>query len=295
ASSRGNQDTAQIVDSLERMNVNMLFAIGGDGTLRGAQDVHDEITSRGDRIAVVGIPKTIDNDLCCIEKSFGFETAFSKACEAIRSANTEALGAPNGIGLVKLMGRHSGYITASAAVATGDANIVLIPEIAFALDGDNGLLAYLHRRLERRKHAVILAAEGAGQDLIESFTHEHQVERDASGNVRLLDIGLFLKQKISDYFRRVNMEINLKYIDPSYMIRSIPANASDSVYCAQLAHHAVHAAMAGKTGMVVGRWNNTFTHVPIKMVVSRRNTLDPRSQLWLDVLESTGQPERFGG
>ncbi|MFH1538965.1 MAG: ATP-dependent 6-phosphofructokinase [bacterium] len=293
SSSRGEQDTGEIVDALERMNVSILFAIGGDGTMRGAQDIFQEIKTRGLKISVVGIPKTIDNDLCFIEKSFGFETAFSKACEAIQSANTEALGAPNGIGLVKLMGRHSGYIAANAAIAVGDVNIVLIPEVPFELDGERGLLAYLKKRLETRKHAVILVAEGAGQDEILKIRGEKNVERDASGNVRLLDVGLFLKEQINNYFKSIGMEINLKYIDPSYIIRSVPAIPADSIYCAQLAHNAVHAAMAGKTGLVVGSWNNTFIHVPISMVIRRRNTIQPDSQLWLDVLETTGQPRSF--
>lgn len=293
SSSRGEQDTGEIVDALERMNVSILFAIGGDGTMRGAQDIFQEITKRGLRISVIGIPKTIDNDLYFIEKSFGFETAFSKACEAIRSANTEALGGPNGIGLVKLMGRHSGYIAANAAIAVGDVNIVLIPEIPFELEGERGLLAYLKKRLGNRGHAVILVGEGAGQDLIVKTLGEKNVERDASGNVKLLDVGLFLEERINGHFKSAGVEINLKYIDPSYIIRSVPANPSDSMYCAQLAHSAVHAAMAGKTGMVVGRWNNTFTHVPIRMVIRRRNTIPPDSQLWLDVLETTGQPRSF--
>ena len=293
ASSRGDQEIGEIVDSLERMNISIFFALGGDGTMNGAEAIFQEVQRRGLKIAVVGIPKTIDNDLLFIEKSFGFETAFSEACESIQCAHTEAIGAPNGIGLVKLMGRHSGYITANAALATGDANIVLIPEVPFELDGPKGLLAHLKERLARRGHAVMLVAEGAGQDLIERYTQQHESECDASGNIRLQDVGLFLKEQINAYFNKIGTEVNLKYIDPSYIIRSVPANPSDSIYCTQLAHNAVHAAMAGKTGLAVGRWHNIFTHVPIKMVVLKRNTLSPKSQLWLDVLENTGQPDAF--
>lgn len=285
SSSRGEQDIGVMVDALERMNVNILFCIGGDGTLRGAHRLHEEITARRLKIAVVGLPKTIDNDMCYIEKTFGYETAFTVGIDAIRSAHSEAEGAPNGIGLVKLMGRHSGYLAASAALALNDANFVLVPEVGFDLEGPNGLLEALRARLSRRHHAVILAAEGAGQEFF------HSAERhDASGNVRLNDIGVFLKERINGYFRGIGMEVNLKYIDPSYIVRSTPANASDSIYCLLLAFNAVHAAMAGKTDMVVGKWNNVFTHVPIAAVVSRRNSISPDGTLWQSVLEVTGQP-----
>jgi 6-phosphofructokinase 1 len=285
SSSRGEQDIGVMVDALERMNINILFCIGGDGTLRGAHRIHEEITSRRLKISVIGLPKTIDNDMCYIEKTFGYETAFSVGIDAIRSAHSEAEGAPNGIGLVKLMGRHSGYLAASAALALNDANFVLVPEVPFDLDGPNGLLEVLRARLARRHHAVILVAEGAGQE----FFHAEQ-RHDASGNVRLNDIGIFLKSRINQYFRGIGMEANLKYIDPSYIVRSTPANASDSIYCLLLAFNAVHAAMAGKTDMVVGKWNNIFTHVPISPVVSRRNSISPDGTLWQSVLEVTGQP-----
>ena len=285
SSSRGQQDVGEMVDALERMNVNILFCIGGDGTLRGGHAIHEEITARGLKISVIGLPKTIDNDMCYIEKTFGYETAFTVGIGAIRSAHLEAQGAPNGIGLVKLMGRHSGYLAASAALALNDANFVLIPEVHFDLEGPNGLFEALHARLARRHHAVILIAEGAGQEFF------HAMERhDASGNVRLNDIGVFLKQEINAYFRKIGMEVNLKYIDPSYIVRSTPANASDSIYCTLLAFNAVHAAMAGKTDMVVGKWNNVFTHVPIPAVVIRRNSISPDGILWQNVLEVTGQP-----
>lgn len=288
ASSRGPQEPAEMVDSLVKRGVNILFTIGGDGTLRGANAIHEEIKKRGLDIAVVGIPKTIDNDLNCTEKTFGFETAFSEAVRALRCAHAEAEGAFNGIGLVKLMGRHSGYITANAALADGNANFALIPEVPFALEGPGGLLEALTARLERRKHALIVVAEGAGQELMAAENSEPG--RDASGNIKLMDVGVWLRDRISAHYKKSGMEFTLKYIDPSYIIRSVPASANDSMFCAQLARHAVHAAMAGKTGLAVGRWKGVFTHTPISAAVSRRNVIDPKGSLWLDVLESTGQP-----
>ena len=285
-SSRGPQDIEEVVDALERMGVGLFFTIGGDGTLRGAQAIYEEITRRGLKISVIGIPKTIDNDILLVEKTFGFETAFSIAIEAIRAAHIEAEGAPNGIGLVRLMGRHSGYIAATAALAEPDVNYVLIPELPFTLDGEKGLIPWLKQRLERRGHAVIVVAEGAGQDLLE----REEERRDESGNIRLGDIGLFLKRRIGEDLDRLGIRHAIKYIDPSYIIRSAPAYPNDSLFCSTLAQNAVHAGMSGRTGMVVSTWNNLFTHIPISEAVAGRKLIDPEGELWRTVLESTGQP-----
>ncbi|MFQ3619342.1 MAG: ATP-dependent 6-phosphofructokinase [Spirochaetales bacterium] len=285
-SSRGGGDrTEDIVDALERLNLNMLFVIGGDGTQKGAIRIANEVSSRGLKISVVGIPKTIDNDLSFIQKSFGFETAVSYAAKAVYAAHTEAHSAINGIGLVKLMGRESGFIAAATAIASHEANFVLIPEVPFDLEGPNGLLQHLKRRLIKRNHAVIIVAEGAGQDLVGSTQ-----ETDASGNKKLGDIGVLLRDRITKYFQQEGMEINLKYIDPSYIIRSAPADPEDSAYCSRLGSNAVHAAMAGKTKILISQVNNTFVHLPIEVAVSARNRVDPESSLWRDVIEATNQP-----
>ena len=281
-SSRGNQDVSEMVDTMDRMNLGMLFAVGGDGTLRGAQAIAEEIQRRGLKISVIGIPKTIDNDISYVERSFGFETAVSEAVESIDAAHTEAKGARNGIGLVKLMGRESGFIAVFASLARSDVNICLIPEVPFTMEK---LLANVRERLKSRGHAVIVVAEGAGQELL-GDTHE----RDASGNVKFKDIGLFLKDRINAYFKGIDMDATLKYIDPSYTIRSVPANAYDSAFCLLLGQSAVHAGMAGRTNMVVGYWMNTFTHVPIPLAVSARKKVDPDGWVWSSVLTSTGQP-----
>jgi 6-phosphofructokinase 1 len=271
-----------MVDTLDRMNVRILFAIGGDGTLRGAHALAEEIAERNLKISVIGIPKTIDNDISYLNKSFGFETAVGESRTAIYSAHAESSGARNGIGLVKLMGRESGLIAANASLANSDVNFCLVPESPFKLEP---FLEALKERLELRSHAVIVIAEGAGQELMTATN-----ELDASGNIRFQDIGLFLKDKINEYFNKENFEINLKYIDPSYTIRSMPANPHDSVFCLLLGHNAVHAGMAGRTDMLVGYWNGEYTHVPIPLAVSKQKRIDPRGRLWSSVLESTGQP-----
>ena len=282
----GGNRTEDIVDSLERMNLNILFTIGGDGTQRGAINLCNEIKKRGLKFSVVGIPKTIDNDFSFIQKSFGFETAVARACDAVASAHTEAHSTINGVGLVKLMGRESGFIASHTALAVHEANFVLIPEIPFDLEGEKGLLAQLKKRLLTSNHAVIIAAEGAGQDLLAG-----NCETDQSGNKRLSDIGFFLKQAITDYFSREKMEINLKYIDPSYMIRSSKPDPNDAFYCARLGSNAVHAALAGKTRVLISLVNNHYVHLPMEIAVAKRNFVNPEGSLWRDVLEATRQPE----
>jgi 6-phosphofructokinase 1 len=285
-SSRGDQDVEKMVDTLEILNINVLFCIGGDGTLRGAHAIYKEIEKRKLRISVAGIPKTIDNDIDLIQKSFGFETAFSIANDIIMSAHNEAHGAYNGIALVKLMGRDSGFIAASAALAVQEVNFVLIPEISFDLYGPKGFLKVLRKRLEERHHAVIVVAEGAGQD----FFDTENAERDASGNIKHKDIGTYLKEKIREEFNAKGFPHSIKYIDPSYIIRSAPANANDSKFSNLLAQNAVHAALAGKTDFVIGYWNYEFTLIPISMAVAKRKKIDIEGELWWNVVEATGQP-----
>jgi 6-phosphofructokinase 1 len=281
-SSRGPQDAAEMVDYLSELGVGILFAIGGDGTLRGAQKIGMEAARRGLTLGVIGVPKTIDNDISFVQRTFGFETAVSEARRATYAANAEAEAARNGIGLVKLMGRDSGFIAAYSALVNNQVNFCLVPEVPFTLEG---FLSALQQRLERRRHAVIVVAEGAGQDLMAASQ-----DRDASGNVKYADIGLFLRDTITGYFKRIGMEVTLKYIDPSYTIRSIPATAHDAGFCLLLGQSAVHAGLSGRTNMVVSFWNHQFTHVPISLAVSARKKIDPEDALWSSVVTSTGQP-----
>ena len=288
-SSRGPQSINDMMDGLDALGVDILFVIGGDGTLKGASALAGEIQRRNLRKCVIGVPKTIDNDIMYLDKSFGFETAFSEAVKAISCAHVEAICANNGIGLVKLMGRESGYIASYAALARQHVNFCLIPEVPFELKGARGFLEALRYRIALRKHAVIVVAEGAGQNLFEVGSKG----TDASGNRQLGDIGVFLKDEINHFFQSRSLSISLKYIDPSYAIRSVPAAAQDNVYCSILAQNAVHAGMAGKTNMLVGRWHDTFVHIPFNLVIGGRHKIDPEGDIWRSVLEATGQPARM--
>jgi 6-phosphofructokinase 1 len=289
-SSRGPVEAEVMVDYLFSLGVNILFCIGGDGTQRGAWKIHEEARRRGYPLAVIGVPKTIDNDIQFVWRTFGYLTAIEEARAVIDCAHNEARGAYNGIGLVKLMGRESGFIAAGATVASGEVNLTLAPEVPFQLQGEHGVLEWLRRRIETRRHAVLVVAEGAGQHLMK----RDAIEYDASGNVKFGDIGKFLKDCIEAYFRERGIPVSLKYIDPSYIIRSRPANCDDALLCEQLARHAAHAAMAGKSGIIIGNWFNVSTHVPIPIAVRNKKRIDPHSEVWTSVLAATGQPAYLG-
>ncbi|HWH71094.1 MAG TPA: ATP-dependent 6-phosphofructokinase [Candidatus Sulfotelmatobacter sp.] len=287
--SRGPVDTNIAVDNLIRRGINVLFTIGGDGTQRGGNDLFQEARRRGHPLAVVGVPKTIDNDVAFVSRTFGYLTAVEEAAKVLECAHIEAHSVQNGISIVKLMGREAGFIAAGATIANQDVNFTLIPEVPFKLEGPDGFLAKLKQRILKRAHAVIVVAEGAGQDLLA----ESGEERDASGNIKLKDIGLFLRQKIETSFKADRIPVTLRYFDPSYLIRSVPADAEDAVICDLFARNAVHAAMAGKTGLVIGLLHDQFIHVPIEMLAKQKKRLNPQGLMWQAVLAATGQPERF--
>lgn len=289
-SSRGEQPAATMVDTLQRMNINMVFCVGGDGTLRGAHTIHEEAAKRKVPLSVIGIPKTIDNDLNLVDRTFGFETAVYKAAEIIGQAHTEARGAYNGLAVVKLMGRDSGFIAAYATLANTVVNMCLVPEVPFKLEGHDGLFEALERRFRNGKtHCVLVVAEGAGQDLFADLPER----KDASGNVLKYDIGDFLCERIGTHFEMLGLDMSVKYFDPSYSIRSVPAEGTDAIFCYQLAENAVHAAMAGRTDMVVGSTGGRFTHVPIPYATFQRKKLDTDGALWHAVLSATRQEDYF--
>ena len=283
--SRGPVDISVAVDNLIRRKIDILFVVGGDGTQRGGADIFQEAERRGHALAVVGVPKTIDNDVAFVSRTFGYLTAVEEAAQSIACAHTEAHSVHNGIAVVKIMGRHAGFIAAGATVASQDVNFTLVPEVPFSLDGDNGFLAALKKRVISRAHAVILVAEGAGQDLLDAGDDKF----DASGNVKLKDIGLFMRDQIANYLTAEKVPYAMRYIDPSYLIRSVPANPEDAILCDFYARNAVHAAMAGKTGLVISQQHGVFTHVPINLLSQRKKHLNLNGADWLAVLASTGQ------
>ncbi|KAI7725755.1 hypothetical protein M8C21_011082 [Ambrosia artemisiifolia] len=246
--SRGGYDNKKIVNSIEDRGINQVYIIGGDGTQKGASAIYEEVRRRGLNVAVVGIPKTIDNDIpVVIDQSFGFDTAVEEAQRAINAAHVEAESNENCIGLVKLMGRNSGFIAMHATLASRDVDCCLIPESSFYLEGPGGLFEYIEKRLKENGH-----------------------------------MGHFKKQ--------TEMEINLKYIDPTYMIRAVPSNASDNVYCTLLAQSAVHGAMAGYTGFTVGPVHGRECYLPFYRITEKQNKVVITDRMWARLLSSTNQP-----
>lgn len=286
-SSRGSRPLNEMIMTLKELRVNQLFCVGGDGTMRGATALATAAREAGLELAVVGVPKTIDNDIPFVEKTFGFETAVSVATEAIKAAKVEASGALNGVGVVKLMGRHAGFIAASAALTARVADLVLIPELPVSLGepgGARGVIPYLERRLDERGEAVVVIAEGVGQGSLVSATGV-----DASGNAKLGDVGPALKGAL----QRALPHAGVRYIDPSYMIRAITARGADAMYCARLAEDAVHAAMSGRAELLIGLWGGLHVHVPFKLIKGRTKRLDLDGALWRSLLDATGQPPQL--
>ncbi|XVF25067.1 hypothetical protein REPUB_Repub13aG0181700 [Reevesia pubescens] len=291
--SRGGNYTSKIVDSIQDRGINQVYIIGGDGTQKGASVIFEEIRRRGLKVAVAGIPKTIDNDIPVIDKSFGFDTAVEEAQRAINAAHVESESVENGIGFVKLMGRHSGFIAMYATLASRDVDCCLIPESPFYLEGPGGLFEYIEKRLKENGHMVIVVAEGAGQEFLSENIHTTD-QQDASGNKQLQDVGLWVSQKIKEHFsKKQKMTINLKYIDPTYMIRAVRSNASDNVYCTLLAHSAIHGAMAGYTGFTVGPVNGKHAYIPFHRITERQNKVVITDRMWARCLSSTNQPSFF--
>ncbi|KAL2528154.1 ATP-dependent 6-phosphofructokinase 5 [Forsythia ovata] len=280
--SRGGPKVSEIVDSMEERGINMLFVLGGNGTHAGANAIHEECRKRRLKIAVVGVPKTIDNDILLMDKTFGFDTAVEEAQRAINSAYIEAHSAYHGIGIVKLMGRSSGFIAMQSSLASGQIDICLIPEVPFNLHGPHGVLSHLKYLLETKGFAVVCVAEGAGQNFLEKTN-----ATDASGNIVLGDIGVHIQQEIKKNFKEIGFPADVKYIDPTYMIRACRANASDRILCT------VHGAFAGYSGITVGICNTHYVYFPIPEVISQPRLLDPNSRMWHRCLTSTGQPDFF--
>lgn len=290
-SSRGPVRENQIVDRLVADRVNILFCIGGDGTQTAAHRVAEEIERRGLKIGVIGIPKTIDNDVSFVYTSFGFATAVEESSYVIQRASVEARSYKNSLGIVKLMGRNAGFIAAHATLAAQEVDCVLIPELRFELEGENGLLELVHQKIRSQGSAVVVVAEGAGQHFFENLPHSY----DLSGNRHQHDIGTFLRSKFEAHFNKIKLNATLRYFDPGYSIRAVPANVADARYCDLLSRAAAHAGMAGKTDLLVGQWYNNLTHVPLSLSTSMRKHLNPDQEVWRQVLAVTGQPEHIGG
>lgn len=285
--SRGGFDAEKIVEWLKAKNIHQLYVVGGDGTHRGAYKLGELCLAKGLNVSIAGIPKTIDNDIGVIDRSFGFMTAVSEATRAIAAARVEAeCNMPNGIGVVKLMGRNAGFLAAYATLASQDVDLCLVPEVPLELNGPNGVLNHVEKVINQKGHAVVVVAEGAGEELLGM-----SADTDAGGNRKLPPVGEWLCQQIKDHFKSKSKEATLKYIDPSYMVRSVPADAADSYLCMTLAQAAAHGAMAGFTMFTVGLVNNRTVMIPIPELARKSpRSMSATGRTWERVHTITGQP-----
>ena len=294
--SRGGSNVPRIVDAIQLMKLDQVYLVGGNGGNAAADAIHRECKARGYPCAVVGLPKSIDNDILLIDSCFGFSTATNEAQRAIMAASVEARSAHNGIGLVKLMGRSSGFLAAQASVGAGVVDVCLLPEVTFDLQQ---VLSYVFDVLKRRGHAVIVVAEGAAQDTMRAELQasglEVPDERDPSGNPLLLDVGKWLRDKLKAAAHERQTQIDLKYLSPAYMIRSVVADSGDAVYCRMLGHSAVHGAMAGFSGITAGVCSKHYVLLPSHEVVRTTRRLDPRGRLYRMMRAALGQPDFFNG
>ena len=273
--SRGGTDVKKIVDSIAHRGISHLYAIGGNGTQKGLFEINKEIKKRGLCVSVVGIPKTIDNDLCIIDKSFGFDTSVQEAQRAIQAAKVEIEAFNNAVGIVKVMGRNSGFIAMYSSLASKDVDCCLIPEIPFDIEYDHGVLHYIKECLHKKDKILIVVSEGAGQHYINDPV-----------NKNLNDFGIWLCEVV-----RSNVpNVCIKYIDPTYTIRAITPNASDSIYCTILAQSAVHGAFCGYTNFIVGPVNGKHAYIPLQMAIHETNTVSEDDRMWFRLISANGQP-----
>ncbi|KAG8049861.1 hypothetical protein GUJ93_ZPchr0009g259 [Zizania palustris] len=267
--SRGGFDLGRIVGAIERRGFNQVYAIGGDGTMRGAVKIFEEVRRRRLPVAITGIPKTVDNDVGIIDRSFGFHTAVEEAQQAIAAGHVEAESAVNGVGLVKLMGRSTGHIALHATLSSRDVDCCLIPEENFYLHGAGGLFEFLYHRIKKNGHAVVVVAEGAGQGLIPTNTDAPRRD-DESGNPAFLDVGAWLKAELKAWWEEEH---------------------ADNLYCTLLAHSAIHGVMAGYTGFVSGPINGNYAYIPMAEVAEGKNPVDTKDHKWAWVRSITNQPD----
>ncbi|KAL4422989.1 hypothetical protein ABPG77_005469 [Micractinium sp. CCAP 211/92] len=278
--SRGNAKIPAIVERLRLWGINQLYVIGGNGGNAAAHAIAKECREQGVVCNVVGVPKSIDNDIQLIDRCFGFDTAVEEAQRSLISARVEARSS-GGISVVKLMGRQSGFIAMNASMASGVVDVCLIPEIRFDLEK---LCDFVATIMARKDYCVVCVAEGAGQDIMDSSGPKGT---DASGNPILQDIGVFLR----DVFKKRFKGVDVKYIDPSYMIRSIPTITTDRIYCKVLGQGAVHGAFAGYTDFTVGLVNTHYVFLPTTTIIQFPRTVDPRGRQWNRLKTAINQPD----
>uniref|UniRef100_A0A7S1RYX3 Phosphofructokinase domain-containing protein n=1 Tax=Alexandrium catenella TaxID=2925 RepID=A0A7S1RYX3_ALECA len=281
---RGGFNPEQICDRLERLGINMVFTVGGDGTQHASHLLYEEAKRRNLDISIVGLPKSIDNDILFFDKTFGFDSAVSTAADIMRNGWVEATSCDKGVGIVKLMGRDAGFVAMHAALASTIVDLVMIPEVNVKLED---VIEHIDSTLARKNFMLIAIAEGAGQEFVATG------EKDATGHTKYGDIGTFLRDEINAHLKKSGGRSF--YIDPSYIIRSCPIRPNDHIYCSRLARDAVHCAMRGYTGVCVGPIHNIIVIMPSELIASGKRRVKLTSSAWQSCVQSCNMPLSLTG
>lgn len=252
-------DFQKIKANIKKYGIHALVVIGGDGTLSAARDVAKQ------GISVVGIPKTIDNDICGTDMTFGFDTAVSTVTEAIDRLHTTA-ESHHRIIVVEVMGRNVGWIAVTAGIA-GGADEILIPEVHFTMDG---VCKKLKDRYDAgKKFSIVVIAEGAHEkDLGLPSVPEN--ERDECGHEKFVGVGNILGKELE---RRLGIETRVTIL--GHVQRGGSPTAYDRVLATRFGVAAVQLVHAGDFGKMVALQGNRITSITLESAVNQLKTVDP--------------------
>jgi phosphofructokinase-like protein len=253
----------EVVENVERLGLDALVVIGGDGTMA----VAGRFVERK-RLPMVGVPKTIDNDIAGTDRTFGFDTAVAIATEAIDRLQTTASSHHRTL-VVETMGRNAGWIALESGLA-GGADVILIPEIPFTVDA---VAAAINEREQYgSRSTIVCAAEGAKSSGGKQFIEKTIV--DSAEPIRLGGIARWLCDQLESRVRAECRAIVLGHTQ-----RGGTPTANDRVLCTRFGVEAVRAIMRGESGSMVAIRNDAVGTVPISEVAGKQRTIDPESDI----------------
>lgn len=328
----GKRDSAvrDIISNLK--DIDILYVIGGDGSMRAAhmiwtraQRMHAE--GEASKLSVVAIPKTMDNDILWVWQSFGFMSAVEKAKQFVLQLHTEASSNPR-LGIMQLFGSDSGFVVTHAALASGVCDYVLIPEADFSMEV---LCEFIKKKLKSRykrgqdgksPFGMILMAETAiPRDGINSpgckYIDDPDVGLEKEEKIaieKFIADGRRVQGQTQDALRRGGIKIISRVVqkeirqmkpgqywekfrvftnEPRHLIRAIDPSVQDVIFGQRMGTLAVDNAMAGYTDFMISQWLTEYVLVPLKLVVLGRKRVPQKGIFWKSVLANTGQPHEM--
>ncbi len=253
---KNEEDVQRVKENFQSLKINALIAIGGEDTLRVAYKLYKE------GLNIVGIPKTIDNDLSATDKTFGFDTAVNIATEAIDRIHTTA-ESHHRVMVVEVMGRHSGWIGLEAGIA-GGADAILLPEFPVDIEEICNLIKRRHDR--GKTFSIVVVAEGAKFKKGKEALQEKKL--DAFGHVRLGGIGQILGKKIE---QRTGFETRVTVL--GHIQRGGIPTAYDRVLGTRYGVKAMELVMEGKFGQMASLQGNKIVSVPLEEAIGTIKTV----------------------